>query len=138
MGNLVILPRENYVRFVVGGADENLYALTGILTIARQLRDEGKLEPFESEYLDEIFAWFNVNLPCPPFSEKRSSGEWTPDAVAWFKDGAVVPINRMWDIVAILREHEVQVRFVQTDAPGKTVYSDEYQVVAETPKHLLR
>jgi hypothetical protein len=28
----------------------------------------------------------------------------------------------MWEIVAILKEHEVPVQFVETDAPGKIVY----------------
>jgi hypothetical protein len=33
--------------------------------------------------------------------------------------------------VALLREHEVQVRVISTDDPGKILYSDEFQVVAE-------
>ena len=43
------------------------------------------------------------------------------------------PIRRMWDIVAILREHGVAARMVTAEKPGKIVYEDRYQVVAETP-----
>ena len=43
------------------------------------------------------------------------------------------PLSRIWDIVAILKEHMVQVRMVTSKKPGKIVYADDYQVVAETP-----
>jgi hypothetical protein len=39
---------------------------------------------------------------------------------------------RIWDIVALLREHGMLVRLVTTNKPGKIVYQDRYQVVAET------
>jgi hypothetical protein len=128
-------PKTSYVRFVVGDQRENPYLLTGIITIARELRDDGKLDHYASNLVTELFEWFNNNLPCPPFAANRKSGQWTNDAVAWFKDDAKDAINQMWRLVAILKEHDVQVRFVQTTVPGKIVYSDQYQVVAETPKY---
>jgi hypothetical protein len=88
---------------------------------------------YESEWLEEIFEWFNEHLPCPPFQEKLRSGEWTADAVSWFRAYAKEPLRRIWDIIALLREHGVPVRLVTTKKPGKIVYSDEYQIVAETP-----
>ncbi len=128
-----------YVRFVVGADAENAAWLTGIITEARLLRDAGELYDYESERLEEIYEWFNEHLPCPPFEQKLRSGAWTRDAVAWFRAEAGEPIQRMWDIVAILREHGVPVRLVTTERPGRVVYEDEYQVVAETPRwgHLI-
>lgn len=123
-----------YVRFVVGDAAANPFWMTGVITEARILRDEGKLEHYEAVHVQQIFDWFNEHLPCPPFSAKLQSGEWTEDAVAWFKSTAREPINRMWDIVAILKEHGVAVRFFRSESPGEIVYSDEFQVVAETPR----
>jgi hypothetical protein len=122
-----------YVRFVVGGDAENAAWLTGIITEAQILRESGELYSYEIEQLETIFAWFNEHLPCPPFERKIYSGEWTREAVAWFRPEARGPVGRMWDVVAILREHGVPVRLVTTDKPGKIVYSDKYQVVAETP-----
>ena len=122
-----------FVRFVVGTDADNAAWLTGIITEARLLRDRGALYEYQSERLDAIFDWFNEHLPCPPFGRKLDSGEWTRDAVAWFRSEAKGPIGRMWDIVAILEEHGVAVRLVVTAKPGKLVYEDEYQVVAETP-----
>ncbi len=125
--------RITYVRFVVGDPAGNPHWMTGVITAARLLRDDGRLEPHEAVRVEQIFAWFNENLPCPPFKANLKSGKWSDDAVAWFKDSAREPISQMWEIVAILKEHGVSVRFFRSEAPGEIVYSDDYQVVAETP-----
>ncbi len=122
-----------FVRFVVGADDENEAWLTGVITSARLLRDEGSLFSYESELLEEVFDWFNEHLPCPPFDQKLKSGEWTLDTVSWFRADAGEPLRRIWDIVAILRAHGVPVRLATTEKPGKIVYSDAYQVVTQTP-----
>jgi len=123
-----------FVRFVVARQDEDPFWETGIFTLARKLRDYGKLEPHEVERLNDVYAWFNSHVPCPPFKAMRESEEWSADAVAWFKDEAAEPIGRMWEIVAILKEHGVPVRFFRSTAPGPIVYSDDVQIVAETPR----
>jgi hypothetical protein len=122
-----------FVRFVVGSDAENAFWLTGVITIARILRDDGELYRHESDVLEEAFEWFNRHLPLPPFREKIRTGEWNREAVCWFRDDAQEPLRRIWDIVAILEEHGVPVRLATTERPGKIVYSDEFQVVAETP-----
>ena len=122
-----------FVRFVVGSDAENAAWLTGVITEARLLRDAGERFDYESERLEAIYDWFKEHLPCPPFQSKLRSGEWTRDAVAWFRAEAREPIRRIWDLVAILREHGVPVRMITTEKPGKIVYDDDYQVVAETP-----
>ncbi len=123
-----------FLRFVVGTEAENAFWLIGVFTMAREMRDRGELYEYESRWLEEVFEWFNTHLPCPPFGEKRRAGKWTQDAVSWFRDDAGEALRRMWDLVALLREHGVAVRVVTTDKPGRIVYSDDYQVVAETPR----
>ena len=122
-----------FVRFVVGSDAENAAWLTGVITEARLLRDAGELYDYESERLEAIYDWFKEHLPCPPFQSKLRAGEWTREAVAWFRAEAGEPIRQIWDLVAILREHGVPVRMITTEKPGKIVYEDDYQVVAETP-----
>ena len=122
-----------FVRFVAGADAENAAWLNGIITEARLLRDRGELYDHESERLEAIFNWFNEHLPCPPFGKKLRSGEWTREAVAWFRSEAKGPVSRMWDVVALLKEHGVAVRMITSAKPGEIVYEDEYQVVAETP-----
>ena len=120
-----------FVRFVVGGESENKFRLDGVITVSSLLRDQGELFDHESTQLEETFEWFNRYLPCPPFRRKFRSGEWTRNAICWFYDRAGEPITRIWDIVAILREHGPIVRMITTHKPGKIVYSDLYQIVAE-------
>ena len=121
-----------FVRFVEC-EDDDPYWMTGIVAIAKEMRDDGKLYPYEVSVVGEVFGWLNENLPCPPFKENQESGKWTSDAVSWFRDDAKDLITRMWEIVAVLKEHGVPVRVLKTDNPGKIVYSDKYQVVAEFP-----
>jgi hypothetical protein len=122
-----------FIRFVAGHDAENANWLTGVITEARLLRDDDKLYTHEIDLLEAAFDWFNDNLPCPPFQAKLRSGEWTRDAVAWFRDDAKECIGRVWDLVHLLRENGVPVRLVATEKPGRIVYRDRYQVVAETP-----
>ena len=123
-----------FVRFVAGADAEDAAWLNGIFTEARLLRDRGELFEHESEWLEATFDWFNKHLPCPPFEKKLSSGAWTREAVAWFRSEAKEPVSRMWDIVALLREHGILVRMITSANLGTIVYEDKYQVVAETPR----
>ena len=121
-----------FVRFVVGKDTANAAWLTGIITEARILSDDGALYRHEVAQIEAAFAWFNQNLPCPPFRRMLRSGLWTRNAVCWFRAGASEPVGRVWDLVAVLREHGALVRLVKTAQPGRIVYEDRWQVVAET------
>jgi len=114
-----------FVRFVVGNERERYWLLTGVITEARILRDDGRLEAYEVQALEKAYEWLNLHLPCPPFS----SSNWPRAAVCWFKDDAGDAVRRMWDLVAILREHGAPVRILRSQTPGKILYEDEYQVV---------
>jgi hypothetical protein len=122
-----------FVRFVAGTDADNAFRLDGVITVAWRLRVDGEFYDHESDWLEDVIDWFNEHLPCPPFRRKLRSGEWSRDAVCWFRDRAGEPLKRMWDIVALLAEHGTTVRLVTTHRPGKLVYEDQYQVVAVTP-----
>jgi hypothetical protein len=38
----------------------------------------------------------------------------------------------MWELVALLREHGEPVRFVRSTEPGRILYSDDWQIVADS------
>lgn len=98
-----------FVRFVVGGDGEDHRYLTGVITEARLLRDVNLLAEHENVWLEEIFDWFNDNVPVPPYS----SSDWPEDVAAWFKaDAAKEAIKRVWDVIALLREHGKNVRIL--------------------------
>ncbi len=128
-----------YLRFVNGTESENAFALNGVFTVAEALKNEGMMDRYECRWLEEIFEWFNTQLPCPPFRIKRKTGEWSRDAVSWFRDDAPQEcLGRIWDLVALIENQGVPVRFVKAANPGWIVYRDDYQVVAETPAFWLR
>ncbi|MET3843377.1 hypothetical protein [Bradyrhizobium sp. OAE829] len=121
-----------FVRFVVGTDRENHRWLTGIITEARLLRDRGQLAPYQQTCLEDAYAWLHAHLPCPPFS----TSDWGPEAVSWFKDTAEPSIRKMWEIVALLKEHDVGVRLLRSCNPGKIVYEDDFQIVVREWKRL--
>ena len=97
-----------FVRFVVGSDGQHHKELTGIITEARLLRERGELTTDEEDLLEDLYEWFNEHVPVPPFESRRLPR----DAVAWFRDDAGEPVAKMWDIVALLREHGVDVRLL--------------------------
>jgi hypothetical protein len=121
-----------YIRFVVGGAEENHRVLTGLVTEARMLRDRGELSHDEEHQLESVFSWLNTHLPCPPFS----TAGWSRDAVAWFKDSATESIRQFRGLAALLEHHNRGVRMLRSANPGKILYEDRFQVVVEEWKRL--
>jgi hypothetical protein len=121
-----------FIRFVVGGDTEDHRQLTGIVTEARMLRDDGLLSTAEEAHLNAVFAWLNCNLPCPPFS----SAGWSRDAVAWFKDSSTESIRQCRKLMALLQQHDRPVRMLKSERPGKILYEDDFQVVVEEWKTL--
>ena len=121
-----------FIRFVVGNEGEDHRSLTGIITEARLLRDRNELAEHEIDQLEEIYDWLNTNLPCPPF---ETSG-WPKECVSWFRPGAFEAIKKMWEIVILLREHDVPVRVIKSKMPGRCLYSDDFQIVVVEKKYI--
>ncbi len=114
-----------FIRFVVGADGDCHRSLTGIITEARIRRDNGDLDQHQAARLEEAYSWLNKHLPVPPFEQLPS------DAVGWFRDEALEPIQRMWEIVSLLKECGVPVRLLRSTNPGKVVYEDEHQILVE-------
>lgn len=122
-----------YRRFVVADIDEDSEREVGVFHAVSNLREDGKLYPYEEEQHDSIRKWFNENLEKPtrftaskaPFYRKKNKG------ISWFKDGAGEHLARVRSLVAILQNHGVSVRMLKSERVGYIVYEDEYQIVAE-------
>jgi hypothetical protein len=121
-----------YIRFVVGSAKEKANTLHGPITELRLLRDEGALYDYEEIQANDVFEWFNAQLPCPPFD----SSNWPITAISWFKvsQKAQIFVQKMYEIQFILNEHGIQTRTLKTGDPGMKLYEDEYQIVATSPR----
>lgn len=122
-----------FVRFVVGADSDNQARLMGVLAESQELMNRGELFDHETRSLVDALAWFNEHLPVPPFRAMQRSGKWTERAVCWFRPEAREAIQHVWDVVAILREHGTPVRLLATDRPGRILFEDLFQIVAEPP-----
>jgi hypothetical protein len=65
------------VRFVVGSDGEHHRALTGIITEARFLRDDGRLSDEELNRLEETYDWFNDHVPTHRFPPGYGRATWS-------------------------------------------------------------
>lgn len=115
-----------YIRFVIGSEGDDPREMHGPFTEAESLRKEGMLAAYEEEQVTKIFKKYNEELPCPPWS----SSDWPQDAISWFKVSAQGFVSQMYELVAILGEHGVQVRVLKAQSLFKVLYEDEFQVVA--------
>jgi hypothetical protein len=78
------------------------------------------------ELLDAL-EWFDEHLTVPPFWGRR---RWRT-AVCWFRSDAGEPLARMWDLAILLKVLDVPVRLLRSHEPGRVVWHDEHQVVAD-------
>ena len=122
-----------FVRFVVGTPSENPYWLNGVFERAYRLREEESLGRDRIERLAEMLDWFKQHLPVPPFDQVLAARRWSDRAVCWFRGIQNEPLRRMWPMVKLLQEGGTPVRFITTARPGRILYEDSFQIVAETP-----
>jgi len=120
-----------YLRFVTHRVDDDSNRRQGVFQAIRALREEGGLSEEEKERVGDLRNWFNERLEKPKSFSKSTRPHATPRAISWFKDTAKEHIAKMYELVAILRAHNVTVEVVRTARPGYIVYEDAFQVTAE-------
>jgi hypothetical protein len=117
-----------FLRFTVAERDPESRTWQGLFTNLRRARVAA-----QSAVLSETLDWFSENLPIPPcYGSTRN-----PRAVCWFRPDAGEPLTRMWRLVSYLESAGIAVQLHKTRDPGRRIYSDQYQVVAE-PRAKMR
>jgi hypothetical protein len=69
-------------------------------------------------------TWFEDNLPSPP--EEYYAGR----AIFWFKAGSHESIDRIWELVQVLRLHDYHVEVHKCRRLANVSYEDDHQVAA--------
>jgi len=121
---------EKYLRFVVPETDEGSGRAMGVFTAGGILYEEDKLYDHEIKLRKQILIWFGNNLEVPDVQASESNYYSKPNAISWFKSGAEIHINKMREYTEVLNSHDIQVKQLITERPGKIVYEDEFQVAA--------
>ncbi len=96
----------------------------GVFRATGVLEDEGRIEEHFRDTVNEALQWYNKNLAVPRIPAKERQ------CVFWFRADQQEIVAQLWDLVAILVEHSVDVRRLRTTDPGIIVYRDDYQVAA--------
>lgn len=121
---------EVYLRFVVPEVDEGSGREMGLFAAGGILSEEDKLYDHEIKLQKQILIWFENNLVVPDVQASESNYYSKPNAISWFKSDAIVHIAKMREYVEILKAHNMHVKQLMTERPGKIVYEDEFQVAA--------
>lgn len=129
--------KPKYVRFVVREpgwrhliADAKRKIDCGLFTAARLEIDEGRFKENDKRKIQRIFRWFNNNIIAPPFSKKHGK-EWSQYVICWWKITAELPIKKLKPLCELLESYGLYTRIIYTTNPGKIVYEDKWQIVAE-------
>lgn len=113
-----------YLRFVSKTMDEDSHRPRGLFTEAYALLDSGDLNEVDWSRLRSELDWFKENLPVPPENFK------TGRAVFWFRQDARECIQRIWEMVYLLRNHGIHVSYLTCRHLHNRIYSDDLQVAA--------
>jgi hypothetical protein len=113
-----------FLRFAVKQIDEDSRRPQGVFTAAYDLLDSLRLDPEESKQLRDLLTWFEDNLPSPP--EEYYAGR----AIFWFKAGSHESIDRIWELVQVLRLHDYHVEVHKCRRLANVSYEDDHQVAA--------
>jgi len=114
-----------YLRFALPELDEHSGHKLGIFQAAYRLKDSGGLPPWDESRLKECTRWFTVHLPVPACYKQGSV-----QSICWFKQDAQDCVERIWDVVWLLKEHGFNPVMLTTARPGAIVYEDVFQVAA--------
>jgi hypothetical protein len=113
-----------YLRFVTKGIDEDSHKQKGVFMAAYELLDSGDLSKDEWQRVRTTLDWFSQHLPNP-------SKDFNPSrAIFWFKSEAKDSVKRVWELVAILREHGHFVEVFKCRRLANIRYRDSFQVAA--------
>jgi hypothetical protein len=104
----------------------------GVFALVNGLAWAGRLTAPQEQFRRRENDWYHDNLVDPgrldpsPYDRGRH-----PEAEAWFKSSATHLIARVNGYLAILDAHGIEWSRLSSDAPGRIIYDDPYQVVVE-------
>ena len=113
-----------FLRFAVKQIDEASRRPQGVFAAAYDLLDSCQLAQEESSQLRNLLTWFEDNLPSPP--DEYYAGR----AIFWFKASSHESIDRIWELVQVLRLHDYHVEVHKCRRLANVSYEDDYQVAA--------
>jgi hypothetical protein len=113
-----------WLRFATTRIDEDSRKPEGVFSAAYFLLDSGDLDQVEWKQLRELLDWFKANLPLPPDNFDKGR------AIFWFQPNARDCLDRVWELVQLLKQHGHHVVIYKCPSLGNICYRDKFQVAA--------
>ena len=129
-----------HLRFTTFRLDADSLVPEGLFTAAYRLRDEGRLDAYETAWFRDVVGWFEHNVPVPKPHQMWVPRTYENDgrAIFWFLADAHACIQHMRALEQMLRYHGVGCRTLRSEKPGLVIYRDHLQVAAlpwrDTPR----
>jgi hypothetical protein len=102
----------------------------GIFGLANGLRSDGRLQPADLRWLHASNAWGDAAYPDPAIVDPTIFDKTVhPLASCWFKTTATVLVDQARGYLDLLDRYGVPWIERSSDAPGRVIYEDLYQVV---------
>jgi hypothetical protein len=125
---------KTLLRFVLPDSHPDTGVRGGIFWAAYALRRDNEISVADRKSLDDLLAWFRVNLAVPDrFNRSKSKGYYRrrTAGISWLKPTASEHLAKMGEQAKILRNNGYEVSKITTDRAGYVVFEDDHQVVAE-------
>lgn len=98
----------------------------GVFSMCVQLIKDDIMDEEDAELFEEINDWFAEHLPWPPQCKRQEP------VVCWFKiENTEEMMKMLRPALWLLERYNHPYYMVLTNSPGKIVYEDQYQIVAE-------
>jgi hypothetical protein len=105
---------------------------SGVFGLVNGLYKRGELTTGQAAFRRAGNDWYNLNMIDPgKASPEVYDKVLHPGAVAWFKESAVEMIERVAGYLEILDAHGVAWELVRCAEPGRILYEDTHQAIAE-------
>jgi hypothetical protein len=127
-----------FVRFVTPIIHPQSRVSSGLFRAFDLYEDQDLIPACYLDRADELFEWFNDNLPVPDRLSRVVGRFRIAFGVCWLKPSAVDHICYMWDLAAIYEASGIPVQLLKSSRPGYLLYEDEFQIVAQPTTSLAR
>lgn len=123
--------RVFYVRFICFRLVESQRQRLGLFQALKAAWDSDFSPSWALHQIREINGWFDENLALPGQFLRggwKASGQ---PGLSWFKPFATEHIKQMHQLKMALEACGIQVEILKTRRPGRIIWEDEHQLVAE-------
>jgi hypothetical protein len=115
---------STYIRFQTNVQCPHMKRPLGVFHAAGVLQARGRIQEYFRDTINETLDWYDNNLVVPRIADRDQR------CVFWFCADKQQIVANVWSLVAILVEHQVDIRRLRTTDPGMIVYRDAFQVAA--------